>query len=211
MRIFLRVFVLATAAGLTGLVPAAESPSSSRLPLTLSKSTEHPSPPRPGAAPDDAEGGFERAMTILKESLAPSEGAEVFEGLPHPFEKEARAAEQQKPTRRFDEELFYASPAALTPKARRELETLVQSGTLVPFRGLKLCGGFHADYAVRWLRDKGARQVVVMFCFGCGEARIVAEDGQRWTTDLSPEGLKELRAFFAPFRQERPAPNFKTN
>lgn len=210
MRFLLRVGDSAVIASLVVGAVAAESGASSRAPIVLSKSAAVSSPASPGAAPGDAPGGLESALGVLKQAVGLAEGAQVFEGLPHPFEKEALEAEKRKPTVRFDGEWFYEKPAALETSSRLAVEKALLGSSLTPFRGLKLCGGFHADYAVRWTSDDGRRATLALVCFGCGEARIIADDGRRWTADLSAEGVKELRTFFATYRRERPAPDFKT-
>lgn len=152
-------------------------------------------------SPQAARAACDRAIAALLHANAVAETVEVFEGLPHPFEREALAAEKQKPTRQFDDQLFYAAAQPLSAGQRAELKTWIGADTFVPYRGMKLCGGFHADYAVRWTWNKGSNETVLLVCFGCGEARVLA--AARDTADLAGSG-KPLRSFFSAFRKERP-------
>lgn len=152
--------------------------------------------------PQAARAACERAVSALRHAMASADTVEVFEGLPHPFERDALAAEKQKATRQLDDQLFYASPQPVSAERRAELESWIGADAFVPYRGLKLCGGFHADYAVRWTWDQGRSSTVLLLCFGCGEARVLA--GARDTTDLAGSG-KALQSFFGAFRKERPA------
>jgi len=64
-----------------------------------------------------------------------------------------------------------------------EIESLLKiigaNGSFSQWFGPKLCGGFHADWAVQW-RDPGVGSNAVYeahFCFGCHEAKISTPDG----------------------------------
>lgn len=174
------------------------------IPLLASTSLAAVPPTLAGSAPGDSGGGFERALAALKHAMAMGQTVEVFEGLPHPSEGPVVEAEKQKPSRQFDQEWFYAEPQAVSPELRLEVEGLLTGSTLAPYRGAKLCGAFHADFAVRWTWNKGESTSMLLVCFGCNEARVLS--GGRWTADLTPEGTEKLRAFFGTFRKERPEP-----
>jgi hypothetical protein len=165
-------------------------------------------------APGDGDGALGQAVAILESALVKADRFEVFEGLPHPFEGKKFVENERltKLTFELDEQWFYAKAQPMPVADVAALQRLLSEGALKPWRGMKLCGGFHADYAVRIVAAGEVHHV--LFCFSCGEARIlgapeqkaeaVAAVSSRITADLAPSQVKELRALFSKYRDQRP-------
>lgn len=137
----------------------------------------------------------------------------VYEGLPHLFYKKLLEAEiLAKPTVLIDENWFYLPAQQLLAEDWTSLHRLFGAGVFKPWRGEKFCGGFHGDYAVNF--ESGGSSFLVLFCFGCHEARIlrsplgeaVAQSPPRFrlTVDLTDDGYKQLRELFKKYRKELP-------
>jgi len=166
-------------------------------------------------APDDTGKDFEPAVTALAEALGTAERVEIFEGLPNPSgERDSFAEEKRaKGCREIAGEWFYAKPQEARLADILELQRLTAGGFFRPRQGLKLCGGFHADYALALIDGKNTHYV--FFCLGCHEAKIIGEtqpfaaglfpDDFRLTTDLKPEFFDSWRARLTAYRKERPA------
>ena len=130
----------------------------------------------------------------------------LYEGLPHPrFDAELFKSESMtKPTTRIHSDLFYESEVVIEEELENQFRALCKAGsTYQTFRGEKLCGGFHADYALRWShRDDG---VMILMCFNCEEAWLLG-DNISVRVDLSESAAKSLIALLAKTRSERPHP-----
>lgn len=129
----------------------------------------------------------------------------VYEGLPHQVsERAVREVERQtKKTFQVGDELLYERPLAVSDKDRQALDSLFHGGALyVKWTGMKLCGEFHADYAIEW-RKKDARVGIALLCFGCREM-IVLSSGRSSVVDLTSEGFEATRKILTKYRQERP-------
>lgn len=122
----------------------------------------------------------------------------IFEGHPRLLDRTAAAAEHtRKPSFKRLGESFYAAPLEATDELDRNLRRLVLQGVKVS-RGVKLCGGFHADFLLRWQGPAGEAEALL--CFGCHEVKIVGIGGALYA-DLSAEQVDALRkllnAYFA--------------
>lgn len=129
----------------------------------------------------------------------------VYEGLPHPVWEKRTFAEERRTKTNFElgREFFYAKPLAVSAADRQGLDHLFRTTTVcVPFRGEKLCGGFHADYLVEW-RQGETHVASALLCFGCHELKLIAP-GREFRADLSEGGFTALRAILSAYRQERP-------
>lgn len=166
-------------------------------------------------APDDTGIGFTEAVTVLDAALGKADKVEIYEGLPNPFgeDKLVESEKRVKDCREIAGQWFYARPQEGRVELLPELLRLTEARLFQPWRGMKLCGGFHADYAVAI--TTGRKTLHVLFCFGCHEAKIVRESEPftadlktvdfRITTDLDNKLFAELRTLLAPYRKERPA------
>jgi hypothetical protein len=143
--------------------------------------------------------------------MAESDELVVYEGLPHPsFEKADYEVELQRvPVFAVDEQKLYQRTLVVKESDRERLRVIFQEGEawvkpMVGGYSVKLCGGFHADYAVGWI--KGANVLAyALICFGCHEIRFVDHD-HIVTTDLVQRGYTDLRNILKEYRQERPLP-----
>jgi hypothetical protein len=133
-------------------------------------------------------------------------GLKLYEGLPHPkFDAEFYKSElAAKPVMRINGSEFYEQ-ALFTDEALESqlLEVSAAGSTYETFSGEKKCGGFHADYALRWLyRDE---VVIILVCFSCDEAWLIGET-LAVRTDLSSKGTKTLLELLSKTRGQRPHP-----
>src|SRR5262249_40015520 len=106
----------------------------------------------------------------LTEAIRRADKVVLYEGLPHQF-FEKKLLEEERRTKAVEElngYPFYKEPLALTEQdAGRLCELLGDPAIYQPWKGEKLCGGFHPDYAVEW--HVGAKRYRALLCFGCGE------------------------------------------
>ena len=68
---------------------------------------------------------------------------------------------------------------------------LADRTTYIPWRGEKLCGGFHADYYFMW--KDGSKAWEVLLCMGCREA-IMFHDGLSLRCDIALDAEKRISA-----------------
>jgi len=77
-------------------------------------------------------------------------------------------------------------------KAAQLAEILASPDTYEPWLGAKGCGGFHADWYLRWEDDyHGLHEVII--CEGCHEA-LVYYHGGFIRCDLSQQGYERIQA-----------------
>lgn len=164
--------------------------------------------------PGDSDVSFAEATVELIQAIRKAEKFEVYEGLPHSFEGKDFVENEirSKTTVWFEENWFYTPSRPMPAEDRANLQRLLEGGLVKPWKGFKFCGGFHADYAVRFESEDYA--YLVLFCFGCHEARIsrISLDSQsnksskefRLTTDLAKDGFQELKELLKKYRKERP-------
>ncbi|MGC3968465.1 MAG: hypothetical protein QM775_14140 [Pirellulales bacterium] len=127
---------------------------------------------------------------------------EIFEGLPHPLDQKLLAEELRKsPYQNIEGDLVYSAPIALVDDDRRKLVAILSKPITYEVYRSKGCGGFHADFAVRW--NTGPQASWIVLCFGCNEVKIV-KSGKVSEYDLSESAADELRDLFRPYRQSRP-------
>ena len=83
-------------------------------------------------------------------------------------------------------------PALPDEKAMQLAEILASPDTYKPWLGEKGCGGFHADWYLRWEDDyHGLHEVII--CEGCHEA-LVYYHGGFIRCDLSKQGYERIQA-----------------
>ncbi len=144
----------------------------------------------------------------VDQDLSRASSLTVLEGLPHPFEGKVRETELKRvPTFEIGGQALYVRELEVSAADRRKLVDLFATKRVFvppPVRGLpvKFCGGFHADYAIRWEKDDDTL-FYTLICFGCGEMRIVKGDVVV-TADMTPYGRGTLAGILHPYRQERP-------
>lgn len=135
---------------------------------------------------------------------------EVVEGLPHPMWETDSYYHELGRAQNFAiaGEHFYLAPLDVPTESREELRTgiLSRSTFVIPRHGqlhsLRLCGGFHADYGLRFSQN-GQVEASLLICFGCGELKLVGPKVVL-TTDQTEVGAALFRSKFKDVRQSRP-------
>ena len=69
------------------------------------------------------------------------------------------------------------------------VDVFSEASSIEPYRGPKLCGGFHADFFAEF--RSSARRSRVLVCFGCGEALLFSGSESR-IVDLSDKAFDRL-------------------
>ncbi len=146
----------------------------------------------------------------FSEAIKNADSVEVLEGLPHPYwESDIRAVEAAKPNiQNIAGELFYPKLLDLSTDQKNEItrQFLEKILFVVPNSDdpsfPKACGGFHADYALRWNRN-GSTVAAALICFGCEEVLLVGEK-TKVSTNMSADGKKYFTEVLKPLRQSRP-------
>ena len=142
------------------------------------------------------------ATNKLRNTIKNTDSVFVYEGLPHQmFESELLKTEQKrKDTTTIAGYPFYTPKAQVQGKAEVAIKTIIAgSSNFIRFRGEKLCGGFHPDYAVEW--SDGDKMYSILFCYGCGEVLIV--DGKN-TYRYDFKFTDDLKKIFTTFDSKRP-------
>ena len=86
--------------------------------------------------------------------------------------------------------VFWRDDPALTDAEATQLAAiLADPATYGPWLGEKGCGGFHADWYLRWGEGAGTREVIL--CEGCHEA-LVYFGGGFVRCDLTKEGFEKI-------------------
>ncbi len=152
------------------------------------------------AVPDAA--AFWKRHGELKAAVAGAKGPVIYEGWPQgPKGKGHLSAEQKKALVMIDGEPFYPTAQTMAPEWAERLRTTVFAAVR-EWSGIKLCGGFHADFLLKW--DGEAGEVDAMICFGCQEIRLFGPTGELYG-NLTNDGAKELRELLAPFWKRKNA------
>jgi hypothetical protein len=147
----------------------------------------------------------------LFREIARADAVELLEGLPHPvFEQGVRRLEEARVQPAvIGSELFYREPMDVPAAVQATLVRLTTdlkglSGLLGPLlvHHFKFCGGFHADYALRW-SSQGTVVATALVCFGCSEVRYLWR-AHTLTADYRSERVRELALVFRPLRRNRP-------
>ena len=123
-------------------------------------------------------------FTSLEEHLPPeTPSVEIYEGLSHPFfEKDQLIDEILFGSRKIIHGHGFESGKIESNEVTQAIEEeLWSENAFSPWAGEKMCGGFHADYCLRW-KDQGVRYDV-MICLGCSEA-LLFRNGTALRCDL---------------------------
>lgn len=129
------------------------------------------------------------------EELLPADPVfvELHGGLPHPFHDKSEFARELWKSRNqsIHGYRFYQRPE--TPSAAVAAaftEVLANRDSFTPYAGPKMCGGYHADFAVR-LGSRG-ESTWFLVCLGCGEVLLYSKD-RNLVCDLEPIAETRLR------------------
>lgn len=142
-------------------------------------------------------------LYLVSERVKTAE-AKIYEGLPHQaldkgqFERELEI----KKTVNQSGFHFYLPELEVVPSDLAAFkEIFISSASFTRFKGLKLCGGYHPDFSLRW--DSGKKACDTQFCLGCDEARMFI-DGKVIYADISEDAAARLKAIFKKYRRQRP-------
>jgi hypothetical protein len=129
----------------------------------------------------------------------------LYEGLPHDnYERDVFAKElDSKQTVRLNDAPFYLEPLPLDRSDADRLTALFRNAnSFIPPRP-KACGGFHADYCLKWnIKDSELRAQI---CFSCGEVKIFGPDiNAHW--DIAGDAYDEFKAILKRYAKNRPTP-----
>lgn len=150
------------------------------------------------------EAAHDVTLPLFTASAARAETWFVWEGLPHPVgEKDLHASEKsRKPTAELHGDAFYSRAALIRSEDRSVFADLLsRAETYAVYGGSKLCGGFHADYALEWRANGRVYRALV--CFGCHEIKLASDD-VTLLCDLPGPAHEVLAAILKPYRRERP-------
>ena len=145
------------------------------------------------------------AADALRTSLAGAEPVYVYEGLPHQSSEADLLRQERKrdDVTKIGDFPFYVPKFQAAEGTSASLKKLLTvPGSYREFGGLKLCGGFHPDYAIAWKADDSEH--AILLCFGCHEALFVSGE-QRLRYDLNRDPLESLRKLLARFEKKRPS------
>jgi hypothetical protein len=116
----------------------------------------------------------------------------MHEGLPHPFHEDEEFVHKLWTTSNYPIHgyRFYKKPADPSAAVERTLlEILTKKESFRGYRGPKMCGGYHADFAVRL--ESAGKSTLFLVCLGCGEVLIYSED-KDLICELNPEAEESL-------------------
>lgn len=145
------------------------------------------------------------AYTPFATAVGSATKARLHEGLPHQsWEQDLLNSElNSKETFKSHGHLFYAAeidPSAGDITMLRQLSTTASG--FREWSGMKLCGGYHPDWLIRWTAADGADHELHL-CFGCLEARFYGP-GYRLYCDLESDCYSALKSILERYGKQRP-------
>jgi hypothetical protein len=120
----------------------------------------------------------------------------ILKGLPHPFHEKLAFSQEldSKAVREIHGSVFYQESRPLELEHDEAIRSvLADPRTFVPFPRsgpIKLCGGFHSDFAVEF--HHSGEVGAALICFGCGEIKTLIQ-GDRWHHDVRPQAMFVLK------------------
>lgn len=128
----------------------------------------------------------------------------VYEGLPHDgWEVELYQSERKnKKTRKIHGYYFYEQALDFAEEDKALIRSLNTVEPLfVEWGGMKLCGGYHPDYAIEWQAKQGP--YFALICFGCHEVKLFSPKGRLYC-DIPDATVKVLKRSLLRYRVNRP-------
>lgn len=124
----------------------------------------------------------------------PPDGApvEFLHGIPHQSAEPGRFLMKTifAPRKVRRGHVFSASPPETDAGAMTRLVSVLRDpSSYLIWQGEKMCGGFHADWYLRWESGGSVREIVI--CEGCGEA-LLFRGGGSVRCDLTPEATERI-------------------
>ena len=161
--------------------------------------------------PDSAT--FWRTFGGLKAGVTAAKTLVVFQGRPRAVPKFGERVEVE-PTEEEKKWLFMKDGEWIRVWAQEvplevadALRTAVFEGVRER-KGVKLCGGFHADFLLRWEGPGLVAGGEALICFGCSEVKLYGATGSLHG-DMAEGVAKRLRELLAPFAEKRNAAGAK--
>jgi hypothetical protein len=146
-------------------------------------------------------------FTNLSKVLPPKTASvvEAFPGLPHnhgdseAFVQELWGSDNQS----IHGYRFYSEPLKLSSEFKQVVhDLLTDPSTFTAYGGPKLCGGYHADFAVQF--DSSGQQYWFLVCFGCHEVLCFSK-GEELISDLDSDAVKALYAAWKTNKDQQAA------
>jgi hypothetical protein len=140
---------------------------------------------------------FTRIFARLAAEIGRAKTLTIFRGHSRRFDAAKATAEQgRRPSFTRLGQWFFADPLSAPPETVAALRGALLDGIVTPKQpaSIKLCGGFHADFLLRWEGPGGTTEAQV--CFGCHEVKIVGPGGALYA-DVAAEQVKALRALLS--------------
>ena len=95
---------------------------------------------------------------------------------------------------------FYKTPRTVEAEDAKQLTALVQGpSSFIKFRGYKLCGGFHPDFALVW--GTGEEAVEIHVCFGCHEV-MAFQKGVEVYCDIPAGSYEALKTLLQKYHKQ---------
>lgn len=153
---------------------------------------------------------FWKTHGALNATIKEASSLVLFQGVPREEGEEKQWSEEKKKTLfRSDGQWFRAGAQPLPAVMAERLRALIFEGVR-EWRGLKLCGGFHADALLTWQGGPLRAETEVLICFGCSEVKIYGATGSLYG-DLAGDQAKQLRELLAPYLEKRNAEGSKAS
>lgn len=94
----------------------------------------------------------------------------------------------------------------VAPDERENFRSLLlEPGSMFPWIGPKMCGGFHPDWSLEMYGKGYSKPILELhFCFGCNEVRIYTSSFQL-VADLPQESVNQFRRLLAKYPGQNPA------
>ncbi len=132
-----------------------------------------------------------KLLTFLRE-IENMQTLEVLEGPQRADDGTIPAPKSDEPVVRVDTHWFHSEPLVIEADDSVTLAATIRNyKSFAAYAGGKFCGGFHPDANIR-IRTRGG-DVLILVCFGCAEARIIAKDVDI-KVELETEAYSKLRS-----------------
>jgi hypothetical protein len=132
----------------------------------------------------------------------------LWEGMPHQFQEGQLLADEllkNKFTEIRGEKFYRAARSVEKDDVAPLMEMLSSRETHDPSILMKLCGGFHADYALQWKTPHGP--VTVLVCFGCHELVMFGRNFSL-QSDISQRSYGRLMERLRKYHKSRPSSSY---
>jgi hypothetical protein len=145
---------------------------------------------------------FARAVGILSADVGRGNQLTLWEGVPRSGDKAAiEEQRRQRQTLTVDGQVFFADAQTVPPELAEKLREMIFAAARVSRGGVKLCGGFHADFLLKW--ESAVGDTEALLCFGCSELKMYGGSASLYG-DIDKAYYNGLRDLLTPFAKARP-------